>query len=130
MVGSGWWFCCNRNSNDTDLATQIRNGTMKMDDYQLAATAFAQYDDIMYPVASLMVESAELADLFIKPMLRGDNVEWSRSDIVKEAGDVLWNLSLILRDNEITLSEVAVANIHKLQDRLDRNVIKGSGGNR
>lgn len=103
---------------------------MYFNDYQHAAAEYAQYEHSFYPVASIMVESAELADLFVKPQLRGDDKTVERSEIVKEAGDVLWNLAMILRDNGITLDEVAVANIHKLQDRLERGVIKGDGGER
>ena len=103
---------------------------MYLNDYQHAAAEFAQYENKFYPIASLQVESAELADLFVKPMLRGDDKELSRSEIISEAGDVLWNLAMLLRDQEITLAEVAQRNIHKLQDRLERGVIKGDGGDR
>ncbi len=103
---------------------------MHLNSYQLKAAETAIYDDPMYPVASLMVESAELGDLFIKPWLRGDQVEVSRDEVVAEAGDVLWNLSNLLKDMDITLEEVAVYNLKKLKDRQERGVISGSGGNR
>ena len=104
--------------------------TMYLNDYQLAAAETAQYDDPMYPIASLMVESAELADIFIKPWLRGDMEDPKRTEVVSEAGDVLWNLANLLHDMDITLSEVAEYNIKKIQDRAARGVISGSGGNR
>ena len=37
---------------------------------------------------------------------------------------------MLLRDNGIDFSEVANYNLSKLQSRVDRGVIKGSGGNR
>jgi NTP pyrophosphatase (non-canonical NTP hydrolase) len=78
-----------------------------------------------------MVEAAELADLFIKPMLRGDNTsDGFRAKVVSEAGDVLWNLAVLLRQNGINLSEVAELNLKKLEDRKLRGVLLGSGGNR
>ena len=46
--------------------------------YQRLASKTAIYEDRMYPVASLMVEAAELADLFIKPMLRGSSRSTTR----------------------------------------------------
>jgi NTP pyrophosphatase (non-canonical NTP hydrolase) len=107
-----------------------RRMTMYMNDYQIAAAETAQYDDPMYPVASLMVESAELADLFIKPWLRGDMGDPKRAEVVSEAGDVLWNLANLLRDMDITLDEVAQYNVKKIKDRQARGVISGSGGNR
>ena len=103
---------------------------MYLNEYQLKAAETAMYQDIMYPLASLMVESAELADLFIKPYLRGDNKEVDREEILGEAGDVLWNLACFLKDHDITLDEVAVYNLNKLKSRAERGVIQGSGGNR
>jgi NTP pyrophosphatase (non-canonical NTP hydrolase) len=103
---------------------------MNFDEYQQAAGETAEYKDKFYPIASLMVESAELSDLFIKPMLRGDNKKLDRYDIISEAGDVLWNLAMLLRDNGVDLSEVAWYNLKKLKSRKERGLIKGSGGNR
>ena len=103
---------------------------MYLNDYQHKAVETAQYDEPMYPIASLMVESAELGDLFIKPWLRGDKKDIDRQEVVSEAGDVLWNLACLLADMEITLDEVAQYNIAKLKSRKERGVIEGSGGNR
>ena len=103
---------------------------MTFDSYQARARLTAVYQDKFYPIASLMVESAELSDLFIKPMLRGDNKQIDRHDIVSEAGDVLWNLAMLLRDNGVDFSEVAQYNLSKLQSRAERGVIQGSGGDR
>ncbi len=103
---------------------------MTFDEYQAQAGTTALYKDKFYPIASLMVESAELSDLFIKPMLRGDNKQIDRHDIVSEAGDVLWNLAMLLRDNGVDFSEVAQYNLSKLQSRAERGVIQGSGGDR
>jgi NTP pyrophosphatase (non-canonical NTP hydrolase) len=103
---------------------------MTLDEYQSGAILTAKYDDPIYPIASLMVESAELADLFIKPWLRGDDGDPVRKEVLAEAGDVLWNLANLLNDMDITLEEVAVYNIKKVNDRLERGVISGSGGNR
>lgn len=103
---------------------------MYLNEYQLKCASFALYENDMYPVASLMVESAELADLFIKPKLRGDIKPISRDEVISEAGDVLWNLSNLLHDRGIKLSEVAEKNLHKLADRAKRGVIRGDGGDR
>ena len=55
---------------------------MYFNEYQLAAHETAIYQDKMYPIASLIVESAELADLFIKPYLRGDDKKIEREEII------------------------------------------------
>ena len=59
--------------------------SMTFDEYQTRASVTALYEDNFYPIASLMVESAELSDLFIKPRLRGDDKQIDRHDIVSEA---------------------------------------------
>jgi NTP pyrophosphatase (non-canonical NTP hydrolase) len=104
--------------------------TMYLNEYQLKAAETAEYDDPMYPIASLMVESAELADIFIKPWLRGDLDDPDRMEVIAEAGDVLWNLANLLKDMDITLSEVAEYNVKKLKSRKERGVLSGNGGNR
>lgn len=104
---------------------------MNLDSYQDKAVETAVFNNEFYPIASLMVEAAELADLFVKPMLRGDSAQPDfRTKVVSEAGDVLWNLAVLLRRNGINLSEVAEINIKKLQDRKMRGVLLGSGGDR
>ena len=100
---------------------------MHLNEYQLEAKKFALYQKKMYPIASLMVEAAELADLYIKPMLRGDEGEVDFEDVMSEAGDVLWNLSCILSDQHITLEAVAQYNIKKLNRRADNGTIQGKG---
>lgn len=104
---------------------------MNMDDYQLLAEQFAVFNNEYYPAASLMIESAELADLLTKPMLRGDTPkEGLKEALVSEAGDVLWNLAVLLKRQGIKMSEVGKYNLDKLTDRQSRGVIKGSGGDR
>jgi NTP pyrophosphatase (non-canonical NTP hydrolase) len=103
---------------------------MTFHEYQIEAATTAVYQEKMYPITSLMVEAAELADLFIKPYLRGDDRKPFREDIISEAGDVLWNLAAILSDHNISLAMVAEMNIRKLRDRQERGVLQGSGDHR
>ena len=103
---------------------------MDFNDYQKLAQQTAIYTDPMYPVASLMIEAAEAADLFVKPLLRGDDVEIDRTKVVSELGDVLWNLANMAADQGVKLEDIAVFNIEKLKSRQVRGVIQGSGGNR
>lgn len=103
---------------------------MDFNDYQRQARETALYADRFYPIASLMVEAAELSDLFVKPLLRGDMVEISTSKVISEAGDVLWNLAMLLEDMGIDFQEVAEANLSKLKRRSEEGTIQGSGGDR
>ena len=103
---------------------------MNFNEYQDKAEAFASYDNVFYPYASLMVETAELVDIFVKPLLRGDVKTIVREDVIAEAGDVLWNLAVLLKKNNIELEEVAIYNIEKLTGRLERGTIRGDGDKR
>lgn len=103
---------------------------MTFNEYQIKAATTAIYQEKMYPVASLMIEAAELADLFVKPYLRGDDVKIDRDKIISEAGDVLWNLAAILNDCGLSLDIVARTNLMKLESRKERGVLTGSGGDR
>jgi NTP pyrophosphatase (non-canonical NTP hydrolase) len=103
---------------------------MDFNDYQKLAQQTAIYTDPMYPVTSLMIEAAEAADLFVKPLLRGDDVEIDKVKVVSELGDVLWNLANMAADQGLKLEDIAIFNIEKLKSRQARGVIHGSGGDR
>jgi hypothetical protein len=103
---------------------------MNFDSYQIKAHQTAQYQNSFYPYASLMVEAAELADLAVKPQLRGDIKIIDKEMILAEAGDVLWNLAEILSQNHLSLQDCADYNIKKLEDRAQRGVIRGDGDKR
>lgn len=51
-------------------------------------------------------------------------------EIKKELGDTLWYITSMCHNLGITLKDVAVSNIEKLQDRQKRGVLHGSGDNR
>ena len=51
-------------------------------------------------------------------------------DIAKQLGDVLWYLTQICTELDLTLEEVAEANLTKLFSRLDRGKIGGDGDHR
>ena len=97
------------------------------DRYQIEAMKTAMFSHSYYPLASLMIEAAELADLFTKPLLRGDNKRIRRDNVVSEAGDVLWNLTATLEGEGIALTEVAAYNIEKLRRRQADGTIMGDG---
>jgi NTP pyrophosphatase (non-canonical NTP hydrolase) len=103
---------------------------MDFNDYQKLAQQTAIYTDPMYPVTSLMIEAAEAADLFVKPLLRGDDVEIDKVKVVSELGDVLWNLANMAADQGLKLEDIAIFNVEKLKSRQARGVIQGSGGDR
>ncbi len=83
-------------------------------------------------VLGLAGESGETVDKF-KKIIRDSNGEINEEqkvEIVKELGDILWYLAQIASYLDVPLSEVATKNIDKLQNRMDRNKLRGSGDNR
>jgi NTP pyrophosphatase (non-canonical NTP hydrolase) len=103
---------------------------MDFNDYQKLAQQTAIYTDPMYLVTSLMIEAAEASDLFVKLLLRGDDVEIDKVKVVSELGDVLWNLANMAADQGLKLEDIAIFNVEKLKSRQARGVIQGSGGDR
>lgn len=64
----------------------------------------------------------------IKKFFRDE--DFSKEDIVKELGDVLFYITALANHIGSDLQIVMNKNIEKLHDRLDRNKIQGSGDNR
>lgn len=112
---------------------------MTLDEYQVAARRTAQYPDetrLLYPVLKLAGEAGEVAEKIGKLMrdegwLPGQSLsEPQREALSKELGDVLWYVASVAADLDLTLEEVATANVRKLADRAARGKIGGSGDDR
>lgn len=119
---------------------------MKMNDYQNKAAEFAVYESLDYTLLALGEEVGELQGKVAKYVRKQgvsadialldaegadcDATSQLRSDIVSEAGDVLWNLANLLNDLGVSLDDCAKANIGKLESRKKRDVIVGEGDNR
>lgn len=83
-------------------------------------------------VLGLSGESGEVADK-VKKIIRDKDGEFSDQDLLelkKELGDVFWYLATIARYLDISLEEIATLNIEKLENRLARGKISGSGDER
>lgn len=91
----------------------------------------AQYPigmELPYLVLGLTGEAGEVANK-VKKIIRGDfNVP--DKEIAKELGDLYWYLDRLCNYFGTTPEHVMRMNMEKLEDRLKRNVIKGSGDNR
>ena len=109
---------------------------MNFDEYQKESRKTALYNEkrfkVYYPVLGLVGETGEVAGK-IKKIIRDDNgniSEAKRLELAKELGDVLWYISNLSSELDLSLNDVAESNIIKLKDRQNRNVLKGSGDNR
>ena len=109
---------------------------MNFDSYQIEARKTAIYPEkgknFIYPTLGLVGESGEVAEK-VKKVLRDNNGNFdyeSKTAIKKELGDVLWYLANLCNELDFTLNEVAEENLEKLNNRLFRGKISGSGDDR
>ena len=108
---------------------------MNIEDYQTQASKTAIYNDadiIIYPALGLLSEAGEVAGK-VKKVLRDKNGHFDpteREKIADEVGDVLWYIAALCTDLGIGMEIIAQRNLDKLNSRMARGVIKGSGDNR
>ena len=108
---------------------------MDIGEYQVQARAFKKYSNdykITYPALGLASEAGEVCDKIKKIMRDKDNdfFDDDRVEILKEIGDCLWYLAMLCDDLMLPLDQAALMNLQKLNSRLARDVIGGSGDNR
>lgn len=92
----------------------------------------AQYPigmELPYLVLGLTGEAGEVANK-VKKILRGDAQNVPDKEIAKELGDIYWYLDRLCHYFGTSPEQVMRGNMDKLYDRLQRNVIKGSGDSR
>lgn len=106
---------------------------MNFQDYQTQAVKTAIYKhDIIYPALGLANEAGEVLGK-IKKVLRDNDGDFSaskRHEIGAEIGDVLWYIAALARDLNLPLEDIAQANLDKLNSRMARGVLGGSGDTR
>ena len=109
---------------------------MNFDEYQKQASKFAVYDSMYYPFFGITEEVGEFVGLYAK-LERGDDINKRfgsaaglREAFMKEAGDILWQLSQCLEEMGLSMQDVAEMNLKKLEDRQQRGVLRGFGDNR
>ncbi|MFA5994543.1 MAG: nucleoside triphosphate pyrophosphohydrolase family protein [Parcubacteria group bacterium] len=109
---------------------------MNFEEYQTQSRRTAIYpqagNNWVYPALGLNGEAGEVADK-LKKVIRDDaNIisEEKRGEIKKELGDVLWYVAQLATELDLSLDEIAQANLEKLLSRMERNQLSGSGDNR
>jgi NTP pyrophosphatase (non-canonical NTP hydrolase) len=109
---------------------------MDLDEYQRGALRTAappdKRNELLHLVLGLVGESGEVAEKFKKWVRDFDSDESriDRADIAKELGDVLWYLAVLADHLDLSLDDIATANLAKLADRQRRGVLGGSGDDR
>lgn len=111
---------------------------MTFNNYQTNASRTAFYPRVFknqglyYTALGLAGEAGEIANK-VKKVMRdnsGNLTDEMKSIISDELGDVLWYCAGIADELGMNLEDIAINNINKLQDRLNRGKIQGSGDNR
>jgi NTP pyrophosphatase (non-canonical NTP hydrolase) len=109
---------------------------MDFDEYQRGALRTAaprdKKNELLHLVLGLTGESGEVAEKFKKWIrdLDSDETKLDRPSIAKELGDVLWYLAVLADYLDLSLDEIATANLAKLASRQHRGALNGSGDNR
>lgn len=117
---------------------------MNFNNYQeiIKKTAiFPKEIGIAYCALGLTGEAGEVADK-IKKLFRDRElnsldatgrmilIDEVRYDIAKELGDVLWYITALANEFDLSLEEIAQMNYNKLIKRRETNTLHGSGDNR
>jgi len=109
---------------------------MNFKEYQEESRKTAIYpkagENYVYPTLGLAGEAGEVAEKIKKAIRDKDGVvdDERKEELKKELGDVLWYVSQIASELNLSLNEIAEKNIEKLYNRMERNKLKGSGDNR
>ena len=101
---------------------------MDFDQYQRKASETAIYPEenaVQFLSLGINGESGEVAEKVKKSVRDGKELE-----LKKELGDVLWYLSALASELDLSLEEIAEKNIEKIKDREKRNLLKGEGDKR
>ena len=86
---------------------------MTLSSYQNAAAGTAIYPvahAITYPALGLAGEAGEVANK-VKKIIRDGKMD--KSELSAEIGDCLWYIAALSRDLNISMSEIAMANLEK-----------------
>lgn len=125
-----------------------RSMTLKEYQEQAMTTCMKSSENFSYMFLNLVGEVGELASKVAKGIRKGnmyigegenDNALYytdfpemveQENEMMKEAGDILWQLSGLCSVMGWSLERIAEINLEKLSSRQKRNVIDGNGDNR
>ncbi len=86
-------------------------------------------EELMYLSLGMSGEAGEVSNC-IKKLFRDQDTPELRANLSKELGDVMWYAARLATALDVDLTEIISMNKAKLEDRMARGVIKGSGDNR
>lgn len=118
-----------------DVTSFDEQAFMDFNQYQFRSSLTAKYPQdraVEYLVLGLASEAGEVAGKY-KKIIRdkaGVITDDVKEDIADEIGDVLWYCAQLAKHLDTNLSAIAARNLQKLESRLERGKIGGSGDKR
>ncbi len=109
---------------------------LSFSEYQHLSRQTAIYPDkdnnFIYPTLGLAGEAGEIAEKIKKVIRDKGSVidEETKKALEKELGDVLWYVSNLATELELSLEDIARRNIEKLFSRKERDKLHGEGDDR
>lgn len=105
---------------------------MQIDEYQEEAMTYRlSTANSTYALLNLAGEVGETLSLVAKFIRDGHMFpDEFKKNLEKELGDVVWMVAAVANDHGLKMSSICKTNLDKLEDRQQRNVLKGSGDNR
>lgn len=116
---------------------------MELNEYQAKAmsTCMESSNNFSYMMLNLIGEVGEFSSKVAKSIRKGEACietnwlytaigDYTKEELRKEAGDILWQLSGLCKVMGWSLEDVAQENLDKLASRKVRGVIDGNGDNR
>ena len=110
---------------------------MTFEEYQKQAlkTAITNPDPLMDKTIMAMGISGEAGEVLEKwkkivAYKQGVITDEDLQELTKELGDVVWYIAVFAQSLGVNLEDVMRLNVQKLQDRQQRDVLKGVGDNR
>ena len=107
-----------------------------LDEYQEAALSVAFYPQMgrnpIYPALGIAGEAGEVCEK-VKKVLRDEGGIFDSADaaaIGQELVDVLWYITAMARELGLSLHDIAVMNLAKLERRSRQGTLSGSGDDR
>ena len=93
-------------------------------------TAFYPPERTEYPLLGLAEEAGEVLGKYKKFIRDDTDPQKLKDDIAKELGDVMWYVAQVAETFNLDLEYICQGNVEKLESRVARGVISGSGDDR
>jgi NTP pyrophosphatase (non-canonical NTP hydrolase) len=120
---------------ESDIGYRPSAKLLTFEEYQLETQLTAVYPHdiaVLYCTVALAGETGEVSEK-VKKVFRDNNGRFTQDkvrEIAKELGDVLWYVSQLAKELNLSLDSIAKGNLSKLRERREKGKLSGSGDDR